>query len=110
MIKKLLFIHELKKYAKNHPEGFTIYIDSFKIHEIKPDETLRYAVSITNNNNKRLIKSFIRSINIDFKGFIGGWIDKSSNTFYLDQTEVLRSLNQSISIARKYNQISIYDL
>jgi hypothetical protein len=110
MIKKLMFKHELIQYAKNHKEGFTIYIDAFKIHELKPDQTIRYAIALTNNDNKYKVKMLLKGINKEFKGFIGGWMDKNTNIYYIDLVTIERNLSKSIILAKKYNQKCIYDL
>lgn len=110
MIKKLMFKRELIQYAKNHKEGFTIYIDSFKIHELKPDQTIRYAIALTNNDNKHKVKMLLNGINKNYKGFIGGWMDKDTNIYYIDSVTINRNLSKSIILAKKYNQKAIYDL
>jgi len=108
--KKILFKRVLLKYAKQHPQGFTIFIDTFKIHELKPDQTIRYAIALTNNDNKHKVKMLLKGLNKEFKGFIGGWMDKDTNIYYIDLVTVERSLNKALSIAHEYKQKAIYDL
>jgi len=110
MFKKILFKRVLLKYAKQHPQGFTIFIDTFKIHELKPDQTIRYAVAITNNNTKKLIKRCLNSINRNFKGYLGGWYNAQNKMYYLDIVNIHRSLKHALNEGYRYNQIAIYDL
>jgi hypothetical protein len=107
---KMIFKHKLYKYINKHQDGFTVYIDSFKIHELKPDQTIRYAIALTNNDNKHKVKMILKGLNKEFKGFIGGWMDKDTNIYYIDLVTIEKNLSKSIILAKKYNQKAIYDL
>jgi len=109
---KISLYRQLKEFIRLHPVGFTVFISNQKLHEIRPDETLRYAVATTNNNTKQLRDTFILKhiLNPKFKGFIGGWFNNSTGYFYLDLVEVHRYKYKALKIGKQHNQKTIYDL
>jgi len=95
-------------YAKKHPDGFTVKIEKGKIRQFKPTENKRYVVSKTNNDTIRKIKLSFRKN--DYTGYAGGWLDKKTGKLYIDKNAVVKKKQKALKLARKHDQLAIFDL
>lgn len=121
MNKEKMLSNKLKEIAKKNKEGFTVfvkydktknkcYIDNLN-KSIYNKDIYRYCIGITNNNTKKKINKFFNDIDKYFyHGYIGGWYNKENNQYYIDKVIVTSNKEYAIQLAKKHNQISIYDL
>ena len=103
-------IEKILKYANDNPDGFTIEItNGEKIKPFKFSNTHRYAVSMTNNDDNDKVIHMLKELPDNFNGYIGGWMDKELNKYYIDLTIIVESLTTAFAIGVKFKQKAIWD-
>lgn len=105
---------KLKSIILNNNNGFT-----YKFNLEKSNIKKGFYISLTNNFNTNLNKA-IENLNKLFlqefnnlntnKLYIGGWIDKKENKFYLDFTIHIKNKENALLIARLFKQKAIWDI
>ena len=104
----------LKDFVLKNSEGFTI---GFNLE--KPTHKKGFYVGVTDNSNTNLNQAIDKLFKIcekDFKGvnknsfFIGGWIDKNTNIFYLDLSVYIENKKNALLMAKLFKQKAIWDI
>lgn len=103
-------IDKLIQLSKVFKKGYTIAIHNNNIEQINSTKgyIISYRTIVTinlNNDNIKLHKCKIPSNTI-----IGGWLDKSNNTYYIELGIIYRYKNVAMTNAKKHKQRYIYDL
>ena len=103
-------IDKLIQLSKVFKKGYTITIHNDNIEQINSTRgyIISYRTIVTinlNNDNIRLHKCKIPSNTV-----IGGWLDKSNNTYYIELGIIYRYKNVAMTNAKKHKQKYIYDL
>uniref|UniRef100_A0A7C5UT15 Uncharacterized protein n=1 Tax=candidate division CPR3 bacterium TaxID=2268181 RepID=A0A7C5UT15_UNCC3 len=106
------FKKKLLKIINKNLNGFTIDFN------LKPIEKKKgFFVGITNNSNKDFNKAINNLLSIKEKMFkncknlyIGGWLDNETKTYFLDLSIYLNNKQDSLNIARLFNQKAIFDI
>lgn len=94
-------------YAKRNPSGFTARLKNGKIRKVRPSQKKRYAVSTTNLTSKKAITKKFKNKK---SGIFGGWYDKKSKKYYIDETKLVSSKKKATKIGKRHNQKAIFDL
>jgi len=110
-------IDKLVQLSKIFKKGFTIQVHDNNIlqyynkhyHYIVSYQTI---ITVDYNKLEPSIKYFkITDLDKQLRfSFIGGWLDKKDNIYYIEFNRIFSSLNHAIAEAKKYKQKYIYDL
>lgn len=107
----------LREFIKNNPDGFTIYsatvappAGGFVVAPLKeaeiivgqnlPEEVLLGYVK----NTKDIARAINRPV------YFGGWLDKQSQQYNLDNTLIVPTAEEALYIAEAADQLAIFDL
>lgn len=110
MLKAEVMKYKLIVTAKKNQNGFTANLRTAEALNFKKG----YAVSITNNSNKSLIKAIDNLITKELKKFkhlkklyVGYWKDNKNH--YIDLTKVINNKQEALKEAKKFKQLAIFD-
>jgi hypothetical protein len=96
----------------NAQQDFTF---NLKNKSFKLDREHNYIVGTKNiytGKNPSLDFELILKVDLNNKLYcnIGGWFDKDTNTYYVDYSYNLHTLQSALNLAKIYNQKSIFDI
>ena len=101
---------ELINLKEANKDGFTIVLHN---NTIKPfNESRGYIISfltLMKIKGNKIIKNKIYFDKNQYN-IIGGWMDKTNNTYYIELNTIVYELNKAFNVAKKYNQKAIYDI
>lgn len=116
---------DLKRTAENNPEGFTEDF-GFTFTETKPpfsgyvvgltNKTLDYWLKISPDKLARYVcyvKSIAEAYKLspsEYEITIGGWLDRATNTYYVDVGMNIHNREIALDIARIHDQKAIFNL
>lgn len=106
-------IDKLIQLSKIFKKGFTIQISNNDILQYT-NKQYKYVVScetILTISNSHIKYHAIKNLDDKLKYcFIGGWLDKDDNIYYIEFNRIFSSEGYALEIAKKYKQKYIYDL
>ena len=107
----------LSDFIRNNPDGFTINSETYepvsggfvvaplKEAEIIVGENLPEEVLIDYlEDNKDIARAIGKPV------YLGGWFDKDSNQYFLDNTLIVPTVEEALYIAEAAEQLAIFDL
>ena len=107
----------LSEFIRNNPDGFTINSETYepvsggfvvaplKEAEIIVGENLPEEVLIDYlEDNKDIARAIGKPV------YLGGWFDKDSNQYFLDNTLIVPTVEEALYIAEAAEQLAIFDL
>lgn len=104
-------IHKIIAHAKKNKEGFTAYYKDGKLLTVKGTAKTRYTVA-----DKTAIIYIPKEKNIRVysmpkpNSYIGGWYDKDSKKYLIENIDIYSNRKQALDTARKRKQKAIFDL
>ena len=100
------FIARLNQLKEFKPDGFTMDLYG---NEVKRNSGFVVAFQEVNQDTLELIikQSFLD--NNQDKRFVGGWVDAETGKFYLDWVTITEDIDNAFNIAKRNNQLAIYD-
>ena len=117
MSENINIIDKLIQLSKIFKKGFTIQVHDNKILQYNNKQyhyVVSYQTIITIDYNKiePQIKYFkVKDLDKQLRfSFIGAWLDKAENIYYIEFNRIFSSLNHAIAEAKKYKQKYVYDL
>lgn len=99
---------DLIKLSEIFKEGFTVTIKNGKIepyNNIKKPYIVSYKTLMSISEGRTVFKNF----NIPKNCIIGGWLDKSTNIYYIELNQAFASKPIAISYAKLSKQKAIYN-
>lgn len=104
-------IKKIIEFAKNNKEGFTAYYKDGKLVSVSASKNKRYVVADKTKivyiprTDKTSIYSAVKD-----GSYIGGWYDKESNKYLIEQVDVVSRKSDAIELGKKRKQKAIFDL
>jgi hypothetical protein len=102
---------EIIRYAKKNKEGFTAFYKDGKLYPVKGNQKERYSVA-----DKTAIIYTPKEKNVRYyspvldKTYVGGWYDKSTGKYLIENINLYSSRQKALDVARKRKQKAIFDL
>jgi len=106
----MIIVHKLIQLSKIFKKGFTIELKDNQINQysnIEKPFIVSYLTIIEIKNNKPLFKNIQH---IPTNCIIGGWEDKTNNTYYIELNKSFNNIKTALIFAYKFNQKAIYNL
>lgn len=98
-------------YAKKHPEGFTAQLKDGHIIPVSGTKKERYSVadktSIVYIPKEKNIRHYSPIKN---GSYFGGWLDKDTGKYLIENTNLYSNRERALAVARKRRQKAIFDL
>lgn len=108
---------KLIQLSKIFKKGFTIQVHDNNILQYNNKQynyVVSYQTIITINYNKQepQVKYFkINDLDKQLRfSFIGAWLNKNDNIYYIEFNRIFSSLNHAMAEAKKYKQKYVYNL
>lgn len=103
-------IDKLIQLSKIFKEGYTIAIDKGNIKQlnINTGYIVSYRTVITINIDNKTVS--LQKCKIPSNTIIGGWFDKSNNTYLIELGTIYRYKTAAIKAAKKHKQTHIFNL
>jgi hypothetical protein len=102
---------KILNYAKRNKEGFTAFYKNGKLTSVKGTQKTRYSVAdktaivyIPKENNIQIYSP------IQNNSYIGGWYDKETGKYLIENVNIYSNKKHALDIARKRKQKAIFDL
>ena len=98
----------LWEYANEHPEGFTLNIQTYQ--EITQGIAVSY-FETQNSFGKEKLSSVVTHA-LEHESIVGGWFNDSTSLYYFDSDKIFpdTALSEAIEFAIKNKQYAIYDI
>jgi hypothetical protein len=102
---------KILNYAKKHPDGFTAQLKNGRIIPVLGSKKERYSVAdktaIVYIQKEKNIRNYAPITN---NSYFGGWFDRESGRYLIENTNLYSNRNHALKVARKRKQKAIFDL